>query len=137
MSRSPVIEESKIAPCGLNCALCRISFRENKICDGCNGSDLNKPQYCIVCQIRNCELREGTKPQFCYTCEKFPCARLKRLDKRYRTKYRVSIIENLVNIRDKGIQEFIREEKMKWKCPRCGETLSMHKGACLFCGTPR
>ena len=35
------------------------------------------------------------KVQYCYECAEFPCRSLKHLDKRYRTNYRMSMIENL------------------------------------------
>jgi hypothetical protein len=39
---------------------------------------------------------------------------LKRLDKRYRTRYDVSLIENLRHIRDRGMKEFLESEKGTW-----------------------
>ena len=47
-----------------------------------------------------CKDRKG---DFCFDCDKFPCDRLKRLDKRYREKYGMSEIENLNKIREIGL----------------------------------
>lgn len=55
------------------------------------------------------------KEEYCFSCHKFPCDRLKRLDKRYREKYDVSVIENLEFIRDNGIDQFIESEREKWQ----------------------
>lgn len=37
------------------------------------------------------------------------------LDRRYRTKYEMSEIENLNYIRDKGIDAFIENERARWQ----------------------
>jgi hypothetical protein len=50
---------------------------------------------------------------------KFPCERLKRLDKRYREKYGMSEIENLRFIQEKGIGSFLGHEEKRWVNP-CG-----------------
>ncbi|NQT57643.1 MAG: DUF3795 domain-containing protein [Bacteroidetes bacterium] len=137
MGISTPVKSTMIAPCGMNCALCLANFRDTKGCNGCNGSDENKPYHCIVCSIKNCEYLAKAKTKLCYGCENFPCARLKRLDKRYRTKYHMSMIENLENIRDYGIREFIKIEKSRWKCPECGKILCVHREDCEDCGAKR
>ncbi|MHB8104396.1 MAG: DUF3795 domain-containing protein, partial [Dehalococcoidales bacterium] len=72
--------------------------------------------------------------QFCYECADFPCQRLKHLDKRYRTFYRMSMIENLNFIREQGMQKFLGKEEEKWRCPECGATICCHNGICFKCG---
>jgi hypothetical protein len=47
-------------------------------------------------------------------CSEYPCQRLKGLDNRYKTKYGMSMIENLENLKTKGVREFIRQEKKRW-----------------------
>jgi hypothetical protein len=56
------------------------------------------------------------------------------LDKRYISKYGMSMIANLEMINDFGIRHFIRAEKVKWICPECGELICVHKPNCLSCG---
>jgi hypothetical protein len=65
--------------------------------------------------MRLCNNRKG---DFCCDCEEFPCAKLKHMDKRYRTKYGMSEIENLEFIRDNGIRKFIAREQKRWMCER-------------------
>lgn len=67
-------------------------------------------------------------------CETFPCARLKNLDKRYRTKYGMSMLENLENIIKFGINKFVKSEQKRWKCLKCGELFCVHRDTCLKCG---
>jgi len=125
-----------IAPCGMNCGLCIGHLREKRPCGGCfKIDDRNKPKVCRSCNIVNCDLLAETKSGFCYDCEKYPCTRLKNLDKRYRINYRMSMIENLVYIKDYGLNKFLRNEEDKWKCKVCGAGLSVHRDFCLNCKT--
>jgi hypothetical protein len=103
-----------IAPCGMNCNLCLGYLREKNRCDGCNSDDAKKPQSCARCIIKNCEELKISGAKYCYKCEMFPCKRLKALDKRYRTKYGMSILDNLENIKTNGIRHFIADEKKRW-----------------------
>ena len=123
-----------IAPCGLNCRLCRAYGREKKACPGCRGEDTFKSKSCISCRIRNCEKLVEGGIEYCFDCAEFPCARLSRLDKRYRTKYGTSPISNLRSIQEIGINSFVKSEEQKWTCPGCGSLLCMHKPQCLSCG---
>jgi hypothetical protein len=45
-----------------------------------------------------------------------------RLDTRYRKNYRMSMIENLNAIKISGIRNFIKTEKNRWTCSKCGGT---------------
>ena len=83
---------SLIAPCGMNCGLCvsylsmkyelkKEGFRK-RYCSGCRPRGKN----CTFMK-KHCDLLGKGLVRFCYECEKFPCSRLKDLDKRYRTKY--------------------------------------------------
>ena len=64
----------------------------------------------------------------------FPCDQLKHLDKRYRTKYKMSMIENLAHIKKLGLTKFVANEKKRWACSECGGTICVHKGYCYSCG---
>ena len=71
--------------------------------------------------------------KFCYDCTKYPCPRLNQLDKRYRIKYHVNLLENLGNIKKIGIENFVQMENDRWFCNKCGGTISIHVGYCLKC----
>lgn len=132
------MEDKLIAPCGMNCALCiAYQFRDK---------DLNKKgfkrMYCPGCIPRGkhcthmadkCELLGKGLLRFCYECESFPCKRLKSLDKRYRTKYHMSMIENLNFIQENGMDAFLAQEETKWLCPECNGVICCHNGLCLNC----
>lgn len=122
-----------IAPCGLLCNLCLAFQRSKNRCDGCNSTG-EKPLYCLRCAIKNCEMKKSNASLICYECAGYPCKRLKDLDKRYRTKYGESLIENFRIIKEKGVEEFLKEADKIWKCKACGNYLCVHRGACPRCG---
>ena len=132
------MEEELIAPCGINCKLCIAYQFKDK--------DINKRgfhrRYCPGWIPRgsnclhmgdSCDLLKNGIVRFCYECEKFPCKRLKALDKRYRSKYQVSAIDNLNYIRDKGLEEFLSSQDAIWKCKKCNDFICCHNGLCLTC----
>jgi hypothetical protein len=109
-------------------------MRKDK-CPGCRGGDTNKTKTVIECIIVNCDNLKETGSKFCsQKCEKYPCQRLRNLDKRYRTKYHMSMIENLENIQKSGIRAFVRNEKVRWACSECGGIICVHRGCCSDCG---
>lgn len=100
-----------IAPCGMNCGICRAYLRENNTCPGCAYIEQNSPKTIAQCRMRLCNKRKG---KFCYSCAEFPCDILKHLDKRYRTRYGMSEIENLKYIKENGLKKFIEKEHKRW-----------------------
>lgn len=126
--------EVMIAPCGINCSVCIAHMRDKKKCPGCQSLCVEgKPFHCTKCRIKYCDEHSKAIFSFCFDCPKFPCLRMRNLDKRYSTKYRTSIISNLKVIQEQGIVEFIKAETNKWVCPYCGEKLSIHRDFCLKC----
>jgi hypothetical protein len=133
MSTKVVFESSQIAPCGMNCGSCLGYLRERNRCPGCRIIFNDKAKSRVNCIIRNCPRLAGGTSGFCYECEKFPCRRMKDLDKRYRTKYRTSLIENLQMISAKGIGNFLEFEAARRTCPSCGTVLCVHRVNCPQC----
>ncbi len=110
------MKSNLIAPCGMNCCLCVAFLRDKNKCPGCrNQGKVENSTYCRKCIIKNCKILKKNNWKYCSVeCEKYPCRRLRELDKRYRTKYGMSMIENLDFVHEHGIREFIRREKRKW-----------------------
>lgn len=132
-------KEMLIAPCGMNCELC-VSYIFNKhdlnkkgfnrkYCNGC----IARGKNCTFSLAKKCSLIANGKIRFCYECKNFPCDSLKRLDKRYREKYNMSMIDNLKSIKENGIDKFLKQEEKKWVCPTCGELICCHNSLCLNC----
>jgi hypothetical protein len=125
---------SLVAPCGMNCGICMAYLREKNQCPGCRGTDIKKPVTRARCKIKTCKIFQKGNAKFCFECGNFPCDNLKHLDTRYRTKYAMSMVDNLEYIRDYGIRKFIKNEDVRWTCSRCEGTICVHKGYCIECG---
>ena len=128
-----LVKQNLIASCGMNCALCLGYQREKDKCSGCRQMDGFKESYKRKCGKRNCEILVKNNYKYCFECEKFPCQKIKQLDKRYRTKYSMSMIANLEFIRDHGIKKFVAREEKKWQCKKCEGLICVHRHMCLEC----
>lgn len=126
------ISASMLAPCGMNCFVCYKHLKNKKPCRGCWGEEAAKPEHCRKCDIKDCAIEQGCS--FCFECPTFPCAIIKRLDKSYRQRYQVSLIENALQIKTAEVQQFLSEEKNKWTCGECGGVIGLHDGLYSECG---
>ena len=107
------MKKTLIAPCGMNCGICKGFLRKENKCPGCYaGRKINSRS--LKCIIGHCPKRLKNNWRFCYKCDTFPCTRMKQLDKRYRKNYDMSVIGNLEYIKKYGIQKFVRREEKKW-----------------------
>lgn len=123
-----------IAPCGMNCGSCLGFMRYKNHCPGCRMFNDSKPEFCKQCIIIHCDFLQTTESGFCFDCPKYPCRRLKNLDKRYSTKYGTSFLDNLAMIKQEGINQFLKFETNRRTCPQCGSTLCIHRTFCFECG---
>lgn len=133
------MDVSLVAPCGMYCVLC-VAYhgytmsgdRRKHVCTGCRIYD----KTCAFLK-RDCQLLRDGSVEFCYQCDEFPCDNLRKLDERYKDKYDTSLIGNLLKIRDKGLESFIKEQREIYTCPECGEIICMHTNKCYKCGYQR
>jgi uncharacterized OB-fold protein len=44
------------------------------------------------------------------------------------------MLENLESVRNQGIRKFIKTERLRWTCPKCGGIICVHRGFCITCG---
>lgn len=49
----------------------------------------------------------------------------------------MSMTENLMQIEELGIRQFVRNENARWQCATCGELICVHRPMCLNCGVSR
>jgi hypothetical protein len=126
-------DKSLIAPCGMNCGTCIAYLRDKNNCPGCRVYSADKAISIQRCIIPKCLNLDKTESKFCYDCYIYPCKRVKQLDKRYRTRYNTSFIENLKMIKEKGIEKFLDFESKRSTCPKCGSILSVHRDYCQEC----
>lgn len=126
-----------IAPCGMNCALCSGYLAYSHDLKKVRG----KISHCIGCRPRNkpCSFIKGRCKnkkllnKYCYFCKYFPCPSLKAIDERYRTRYNMSMIDNLLFIKKNGVKRFLDREYKKWHCQKCGDIICCHNGKCYHC----
>ncbi len=127
-----------IAPCGMNCSLCSGYLAGQS---DVKSKGIRMP-YCAGCRPRgkqcaylkkHCALLINGKVTYCFECRDFPCERLQHLDKRYRTHFHMSPIENLEYIKKNGVDKFIAAQRRKWRCSSCSGTICCHNGLCFNC----
>ncbi len=44
------------------------------------------------------------------------------------------MIENLIEIRENGLDVFLKKQHQKYVCQRCGDLISIHNKKCFNCG---
>ena len=129
--------EEMIAPCGLDCSLCMFAHAKEKPCRGCNADDDSKPVFCASwCKIIPCEKRVKNGYKFCDECPDYPCEDMMGRETRYTTAYplKESPMQNLRDIRAKGMEAFLEQERKKWSCEKCGGPICVHNALCRDCG---
>jgi len=136
MSDSNPITPELIAPCGMNCAVCSkyLAHLNNLDRPGCPGCRVrNIPCTYLLEKCSGINKGPTGEARFCYECEQFPCQGLKRMDKRYRENYGMSVIENLEMIQELGLDDFIEVQYNTHSCTRCGGLVSVHNRKCFKC----
>ncbi len=63
-----------------------------------------------------------------------PCKQLAKIDALYIARYGMSMVENQKMMKEKGMDEFLKSQTEKYKCPKCGDIISVHDGKCYACG---
>jgi hypothetical protein len=134
-----MINNNLAAPCGIYCGACRqyLVLKKNQLeqrgfkrgCEGCRIRNKN----CTFIR-RDCPILKKNKVEYCYECEKFPCQNLRKMDDLYQNRYSVNMIGNLEQIKKKGVEAWLREQKVLYTCPRCGGEICVHDEECYDCG---
>ncbi len=132
MKAYAVIDPEMLAPCGINCAVC-YRYLGKKPCAGCRADTDTAQQHIRRCKIKNCAGESGLS--HCFLCAKFPCGLIKNLDKRYKTRYGVSLAENGLAAKEMGIAHALAKQLEAYTCTACGGVISMHDGICSQCKT--
>jgi hypothetical protein len=133
------MKEELIAVCGMNCRICVAYFgyalsgkKRKKPCIGCRPTDRN----CAFIKKR-CKKLSKKEVNYCFECSDFPCENLEKLDKRYRERFKMSMIDNLNFIKKNGINDFLKSQEEKYKCAECGDVICVHTDKCYECGNVR
>jgi len=128
------IPETMIAPCGVNCIACSAYLSDKNPCAGCCApNEMSTLKSCRNCVKKRCCLEKSL--QWCFQCEKFPCTKIKDLNRRYMQNYDVNIVQNGLDAR-KDMQVFLKEQKERFICNLCVGIINQHHKICSECGKP-
>lgn len=138
-TKTMIREINLAAPCGIYCGTCRHYLARSKGllkerglkhgCAGCRIQDKNcawvKKDYAL---LRKKEI------DFCFECKDFPCVNLKKLDQRHSRNYKVSLVDNLLEIEKISVKQWLKEQENKWRCPEYRGHMCVHDRECYDCG---
>jgi hypothetical protein len=111
------------------------NWMDGLLCDGClSGGKL--AAHCQRCNIRLCALNKQDDSR-CTDCEELPCYRITNLINMGRYLHRKEYLPNLEKMREMGVQEWVKKEEERWRCPQCGLPMSWYDAECAGCGEPR
>jgi len=125
-----------IGQCGINCKTCIAYFgytmagtKRKHPCKGCK----TRPSSCAFIKQKCKKLANKEHVDYCFECQYFPCETLTTIDSTYREKYGLNLIENLKYIKNNGMDDFLKNEQQKWRCPTCNGVISVHTKRCYTC----
>ncbi len=129
--------KDKISYCGLYCGACP-SFLKST-CLGCRSDDKSQNRKSKwSCKIRNCCIDEK-KIEYCGKCNEFPCKEIKRKiieshkgDPKFN--YRHKVPENMVEIKELGLENWSQQQEQLWSCSDCGQKIIFYYYKCNRCG---
>jgi hypothetical protein len=130
MSRIP----DETAPCGVFCGACP-SYE--KSCLGC-GSDerTQRRKSKWQCKIRKCCF-EDKNLNFCIDCDEYPCNLIEKLKNSHpedvRFRYRHEIYDNLEGIKEIGMENWVKKQENRFKCPKCNGRIVWYTYKCNEC----
>jgi len=143
-----VANKDKVGHCGIYCGSCEI-FRawkekdrdalsweasesgltvEQIKCEGCR-SAVRMP-WCQDCAIRSCAQKRDLES--CASCPDRPCSELAQFSSTL--PHHAVVLHNLRQLRDMGMEEWIKFQEEVWACPRCGYSYSFYQDCCPSCG---
>jgi hypothetical protein len=128
-------EISSSAPAKAQKGIPPSNWMDGLLCDGClSGGTL--AGHCQRCNIRLCALDKQTNSR-CPDCEELPCHRITNLINMGRYLHRDEYLPNLAKMREMGVQEWVKKEADRWRCPQCGLPMSWYDVECIGCGEKR
>ena len=143
------------APCGLYCGACviRAAVKKNDpqmlemiadglakylgrpvgveevCCDGCLSDVRAAP--CRDCEIRDCAVSKGIT--HCSQCDDFPCQLITDFNND-EFAHHSEVLDNIRRQREVGIDDWLEEQRGRWRCPACGAESDWYARRCTGCG---
>ena len=134
--------------CGLYCGACFVvrAERENLQkelvkkysnlkpeevkCQGCK-SEGYVFRGCQKCKIRQCA--QEKKLEFCFECSEYPCEKIEHF-KNTGLAHTFVACHSLKDIQQKGLATWLKQQKVRWECPKCHKSFSWLEEKCSQCG---
>lgn len=104
------------------------------LCDGCK-SNGQIAFHCQSCAMKVCAAGKQDVTR-CSDCKELPCQRISNMINTGLL-HRAEYLTNLEKIREMGVQEWVKYEEERWRCPQCGLPMSWYDAECVGCGEPR
>lgn len=143
------METELIGACGIYCGACPnyLAFKsqgshllmmignknpEDLRCRGCRSGKRNV-------RAENCNLRKCAKSKGIITsidCYQYPCVDYLEFYRKLQKKdvlQRKTLVENLKDLSEKGIEYWLKDQEKKWTCD-CGHKFSFYEENCIKCG---
>jgi len=111
------------------------NWMDGLLCDGCLSSGM-LAGHCQTCKIRLCAANKQHDSR-CSDCKELPCDHITGLIMMGDYLHREEYLPNLEKIREMGVQEWVKNEEERWRCPQCGLPVSWYDTKCTGCGEPR
>ncbi len=112
-----------------------INWMKGLVCDGCvSGGTL--AGHCQMCNIRLHALETQANSR-CSECKEMPCNRITNLINMGGFLHRKEYVPNLKKIHEMGLDEWVKYEEERWRCPKCGLPMSWYDAECIRCGESR
>lgn len=123
--------ENLIGMCGVFCRGCP-AYQVR--CHGCRSTDSGprqKRRSKWQCKKRACIIEKALN--HCGECAKLSCALRHPLEKRYLENYRIDLAENCRQIKIMGAQPWIKAQRERYTCNKCGLFFSPYDQRCPKC----
>lgn len=98
-------------------------------CDGYRSEKLYIHKGCATCEIRACVDKQEIN--HCGECKKIPCDKIEAFINDGHV-HHLDILSNIYNIRAKGMEKWLEEQKEHWTC-ECGMPYSWYENTCKNC----
>ncbi|MDX9946674.1 MAG: DUF3795 domain-containing protein [Bacteroidales bacterium] len=109
-------------------------WMDGLLCDGClSGGQI--AFHCQRCPMKVCAAGKQNVTR-CSDCKELPCHHVTNMINTGLL-HRAEYLPNLEKIREMGVQEWVKYEEDRWRCPQCGLPMSWYDAECVRCGATR
>jgi hypothetical protein len=113
MKNSLIKRFPTIACCGIDCGLCPTFYTKGPSkCPGCGGPEFSSKHP--SCSILTCCVKESGF-ETCAECAQYPCEKLKPWDKADSFVTHKVCLQNLNEIKQRGLEKFIKHQAIRMK----------------------